>query len=227
MSDDGGFVRAHRKVFTNPVFRNHAEAMAFIYLIMRAAWKPTRVRYKDRLIVLERGQVAVSVRDLARHMDRSKDWAQRFLQRLADRDMIATATATGVNVLSICNYNEYQETKAEPATVHVHPSRHDRDSAATQNKELKEGKEGKRAKALKDTGLPDWLPIPAWEGWLEMRRAMRKPATARAQVLAIKKLEGFRQRGMSAEASLEQSTMSGWTDLYEPKRAASKQDIPW
>ena len=85
----------------------------------------------------------MSVRDMARHLERSKDWAKRFLERLSDRDMIATATATGVNVITICNYEEYQSKREYSATPSEQQPRQDRDRTATQNKEEKEIKEGK------------------------------------------------------------------------------------
>jgi len=37
------------------------------------------VRYKDRSIILERGQLAVSIRDFADAMDRDKAWIERLL----------------------------------------------------------------------------------------------------------------------------------------------------
>lgn len=103
-----GYVRIHRKLLGHPVFRNDAEAMAFAWLVVRAAWRPCRVRYKDRLIGLDRGQLAVSVRDFAAAMDRDKAWIERLLKRLRAETMVETRNETGVNIVSICNYEEYQ-----------------------------------------------------------------------------------------------------------------------
>jgi hypothetical protein len=85
--------------------------MAFAWMVMGAAWQLTRVRYKDRLIVLQRGQLAVSQRDMARALDRDKAWVERLWKRLRGEAMIATTCEAGVAVITICNYNEYQ---AEP-----------------------------------------------------------------------------------------------------------------
>jgi len=65
--------------------------------------------------------------------------------------------------------------------------------------------------------LPDWLPMDAWEGWLEMRAKRKKPLTARATTRAINKLEAMRQAGTNIAEVLDRSTMNGWTDLYEIK----------
>lgn len=65
--------------------------------------------------------------------------------------------------------------------------------------------------------LPDWIPIEAWEGWLEMRKQRKKPFTERAMVRAINKLDAMRQIGQDIAEVLDRSTMNGWTDLYEIK----------
>lgn len=68
--------------------------------------------------------------------------------------------------------------------------------------------------------LPDWLPKPAWHGFVEMRKKVRKPMTDRAMELMLAKLQKFRDDGYDVAAILENSTASSWTDLYEPKGGA-------
>jgi hypothetical protein len=41
-------------------------------------------------------------------MDRDKAWIERLLKRLKSEAMIETRNETGVNVVTICKYNEYQ-----------------------------------------------------------------------------------------------------------------------
>lgn len=103
-----GYVRLHRTLLGHPAFRNDGEAMAFAWMIMRASWKPSRVRYKGQGISLQRGQLAISVRDLAEALDRPKGWVERLLTRLKSETMVRTHCETGVNVITVCNYDEYQ-----------------------------------------------------------------------------------------------------------------------
>ena len=112
-----GYVHLHRKLLGHPAFRNDAEAMAFAWLVIRASWKESRVRYKDRLLTLKRGQLAVSVRDFAKAMDRDKAWIERLLKRLKAETMIETVNETGVNVITICNYSEYQDARDRGKTA--------------------------------------------------------------------------------------------------------------
>lgn len=71
--------------------------------------------------------------------------------------------------------------------------------------------------------LPDWMPLKAWDGWLEMRRGKKCPATPRALELAVKKLAGLRAQGHDPEAVLDQSTMMGWQGLFPVKPDRSGQ----
>lgn len=66
-------------------------------------------------------------------------------------------------------------------------------------------------------GPPDWMPIDAWDGWLEMRKARKKPLTERAMARAINKLDAMRQAGQDIAEVLDRSTINGWTDVYEIK----------
>jgi hypothetical protein len=66
--------------------------------------------------------------------------------------------------------------------------------------------------------LPDWLPPEAWAAFVAMRQKNRKPLTDAAIGLLMKKLDGFRQAGLSVEDALNQSTIAGWQGVFEPKR---------
>ncbi|WP_375249528.1 hypothetical protein [Sphingomonas sp.] len=105
---EAGYVHIHRSLLGHPAFRNDGEAMAFAWMVVRAAWRPVRVRYKGQAIGLERGQLAVSVRDLAEVLDRPKGWVERLLTRLKSETMVETRSGTGVTIITICNYNDFQ-----------------------------------------------------------------------------------------------------------------------
>ncbi len=110
-----GYARIHRTLLDHPAFRNDAEAMAFAWLVLRASWRPVRVRYRHRSLTLERGQLAVSVRDLGAAMDRDRGWAERLLKKLVAEQMIVTAVSNGVITITICNYDIYQGSRDEVA----------------------------------------------------------------------------------------------------------------
>lgn len=103
-----GWFRVEDTVFDHPAFRDHAERMLWLKLISQASWRPRAVRYRDRMIALERGQVAMTLRDMAAYAGVSKGKIEKFLKRLENEDMLRTEAKTGVNVVTILNYNKYQ-----------------------------------------------------------------------------------------------------------------------
>lgn len=71
--------------------------------------------------------------------------------------------------------------------------------------------------------LPDWIDQEAWDGFCEMRKAMKKiPFTDRAQKMILKSLYDLKQAGHDPNAALDQSTLMGWRDVWPPKG----KDIP-
>ncbi len=67
--------------------------------------------------------------------------------------------------------------------------------------------------------LPDWVPADAFDAFVAMRKAIRKPITADGIPLAVKKLEKLRANGSDPRAVLEQSTLNSWQGLFEVKSA--------
>lgn len=66
--------------------------------------------------------------------------------------------------------------------------------------------------------LPEWLPMPEWEAFLEMRKKIpRAPWTANAERMTINKLDKLRRKGYDPAELLESATMSSWRTVYEPK----------
>lgn len=128
-----GYVRIFRRVLDNPAFKTDAEAMAFAWMVLRAAWKPCSVRYKGKVIDLERSQLAMSVRDMADRLEWSKSRVCRYLNTVQKRDMIKLQGGTGVNIITICNYDEYQLSGSGDGTEAGQSLGQERDSSGTQN----------------------------------------------------------------------------------------------
>lgn len=136
-----GFVLIYRTVFDHPVFQDFNEASAFVWMVTKAAWKQGRVRYKDRVLTLERGQLAVSLRDLSDRFGWGVSKVRRFLAKLENERMIDTLTDTGVTVITLCNYDDYQlDANADDTPADVPPTcrRHTADTQIKEGNEVNE-----------------------------------------------------------------------------------------
>lgn len=65
--------------------------------------------------------------------------------------------------------------------------------------------------------LPEWLSIEAWEGYIEMRKEIKKPLTRRAAITALRRLNEMRLEGHDPSQVLDQSTFMCWRGLFPLK----------
>ena len=124
-----GTVNISRSIWTDAAFKAEpfTEREAFIWLIMDASYKPREKRAGNVTVKLQRGQLISSVRFMAEAWNWSKSRVDRYLDRLEKRDMIGTDTGTGVNVITICKYEEYQNAPKSSGTAELKK----RDSSGT------------------------------------------------------------------------------------------------
>lgn len=205
-----GFVVMHRSLIDHPAFRNESEAMAFAWMVMRASWKTTRVRYKGRSITLERGQLSVSQRDMAASFDRDKAWVERLWKRLRSEAMIEVACEAGLAVITICNYCKYQNISDEREAVCEAQSEagarqargtEQQDNKITRNK----SSVAKATSQRKDhVAKPDGVDNRVWADFLKQRKT---PFTETA-------LAGFQREadkaGVTLNEALMESCARGW-----------------
>jgi hypothetical protein len=85
---------------------------AWCWLIENAAWKEhSRTWRKDRPpISVKRGQLIAAIRVMADEWAWSKDRVDRFVKILKNALMIDVKTETGICLITICNYDDYQLT---------------------------------------------------------------------------------------------------------------------
>ena len=80
----------------------------------------------------------------------------------------------------------------------------------------------KRAGGVGAIELPAWVPTEPWADFVEMRRAIRKPMTPKAQRLNLSELEKLRDDGHDPRAVLEQSVANSYQGLF-PIKADSRR----
>ena len=96
MNTRQGFILLHRKIWESKDFNSTLETVMFIYLLSKACHEPTKVLYRRKRILLQRGEVCIALRDLAKKFEitvkrtrtiignliKAQNMAQRVAQRV-------------------------------------------------------------------------------------------------------------------------------------------------
>lgn len=139
-----GYYKMARGWHDSEMFLDSAfdERSAWSWLISEARWQDGVVSVNGKPHPIKRGQVYASVRFMAEKFKWSKDRVTRFLKRAEQWGMISTDTRTGQNLITICNYSRYQDTKddTKDSPVDTNKDAH-KDSNKDKQEESKEGKE--------------------------------------------------------------------------------------
>jgi hypothetical protein len=111
---------------------------AWAWLIENAAFSETEIGTGGKRVKLQRGQLSYSVRFLATAWKWDKAKVSRFCLALSNDDMIRVQTETGQMLITICNYEQYQETRDTTRDATETAARQQRDSSETKKKEDKQ-----------------------------------------------------------------------------------------
>lgn len=113
-----GTVNISRKLWADEAFKDEplTEREAFVWLIMEASWKDRTKRVGDYVVETARGQLAASIRFMAKAWAWSPAKVNRFIKRMEKLGKIIIKTETGVTVVTICKYNDYQSAPTSSET---------------------------------------------------------------------------------------------------------------
>ena len=155
-----GYFKVHRDMLDHHLVGSHNKDYftGWCWLIGNAAWKPIRINAQGRTIDLKRGQLCHSIRFIADKLEWSKSKTHRFIARLKSGTMIetdsGTAGGTGQIVITICNYENYQDGDESSGTASGTASGtevgQERDSSGTKKKKDKNYK-----KRIRGADAPD------------------------------------------------------------------------
>jgi hypothetical protein len=111
-----GYVLVARGLLKHPRFKPKgafSSADAMLWLIEAAAFVPRDVMImvgtQRRVVQLERGQMTHSIRFLADAWCWSANRVQRFLRDLTNDGSVTTRTDTAQTIITLCNYEKYQD----------------------------------------------------------------------------------------------------------------------
>ncbi len=222
----GGFLKSHRKMLDNPLFKGRVHWLgAWVWLFHRACWKPTKFNMSGKTITLERGQLAASLTQLEVAWGMSRKQIRHFLTRLEMGTMIETQKGTAGTIITICNYDLYQGDVDEQGTADDTPEGTVRAHQGHTKERREEGKKSKRKREpvgspKKPTRLSeDWtLPKP-WGEWAVGEGLHEQEVRDQADVFRDYWISAPGPKGVKLDW---QATWRNWMRKYKRDRATGR-----
>ncbi len=100
----------------------YSQPQAFEWLVGEALWKDGVVNILGNPVALKRGQCAYSLRFLSKKWHWNINKTRHFLKRLKKRHTLDIKSDTGINVITICNYDAYQAGPSKKNTGTTQPA---------------------------------------------------------------------------------------------------------
>lgn len=207
---DESWIKLHRKLIDHWVYSRPGYLSIWVYLLVRANWKPSKAVLNGRIAVIERGEVLTSIRGLAEGSHTSERTVRTFLALAKQDDMIDVKSDTAATRVKILNYNKLQE---------VHPAdRHTVDTRATHGRHTpdtiirsKESKKGRREEE-KNTYTGS-IALSSGELIAELRQN-----DGGAFPIHAEQVERWKELYPAVDVIAELRKMMGWLDANPTKR---------
>ena len=103
------WIKLHRKILGHWVYTRPEYLSIWVYLLVRANWKPSKAILNGRIVTIERGEVLTSIRGMAKGSHTTQRTVRTFLTLAQQDEMIELKSDTAATRVKILNYNRLQE----------------------------------------------------------------------------------------------------------------------
>ena len=147
-----GWIKLHRAISKHWIFshKDPGKALSWIDLVLQARHKDGEMLIKGRVVKMKRGQVGMSQLTLQKRWGWSQNRVKRYLLLLKKHSMIDFETNDLTTIITICNYDSYQD-KEIKANDHTDDQSDDHtDDQSDDKQEGKKGKNGNKSNGIFD-----------------------------------------------------------------------------
>ena len=114
-----GWIKIYRDIAKHWIFQDAEKFKWWIDLLLTASHEDNKVLIGDKLMEVKRGQQIISLSFLAKRWNSSKRTVLKFLSLLESDGMCNRCTHQKITILTICNYESYQEVEPPKVTDEV------------------------------------------------------------------------------------------------------------
>lgn len=112
-----GWIKVSRKLLENPLARKPAWAWLWIVLLLKASHKETNMILNGKIVLIKEGQLVTGRDALSKDSGIHRSSVDRILNFLEIEHQIEQHKTTKYRLITIVNWNEYQERASNRATT--------------------------------------------------------------------------------------------------------------
>ncbi len=139
----GGWISLNRKILKNPLLQTrgrYSKREAFIYLLLKANYEPSKFNVGSDIIDVAVGQMVTSIKGLCKEFKWGNTRLRNFLKLLKNDGMIDYISTNKLTLITLLNYSTYQNNKHQTNTKHT-SNKHQTHTSNKNNKLNKEIRE--------------------------------------------------------------------------------------
>ena len=103
-----GYIKLHRKLLKNPIFKNYKLLQTFLYCLLNASHKEHEQLIGEQIVKLLPGQLATGRKAISSGTGLSEQNVRTALTTLQKLSILTIKPTTKYSVISIANWNEHQ-----------------------------------------------------------------------------------------------------------------------
>jgi hypothetical protein len=202
-----GYIKLFRKFEKWEWFNDSQMVHLFTFLMLRATHEITRFRG----YTINRGQMVFGYNATSKVTGISVRSLRTCMNRLISTGEVTRQITHDFSIVTLCNYNTYQEKEKPIITQNDTPS----DNQATSQRQASDNIQECNNVRMKEKAFPHFSSETfknTYSGFLEMRKKARKYPTEHAEELLLKKLHIY--DCATATKMLENSIMNSWTGVF-------------
>ena len=174
-----GFIQVHRKLQESSFYKDSEAVHLWIHLLFKARFSEGKYWVKDEEIMLEKGQFVTGRKALSAETGINESKIQRLLKRFQRCHMIEQQTNSVSRLVSIVNYELYQEGKQQANNKRTTSEQQVNNPRTLNNKDNKESKDNKDIET--QTNIWDSESFSEWDyktaEWYNLKSIQNHPNT--------------------------------------------------
>ena len=166
METQQGWVKLHRKIYSNPWSRDPEWFAVWCFLLAHVAWEPTDVIFEGKRVTIQAGQMTTDRRTIAKQTGVSSSKVQRVLACLESEQQIEQQMTPRCRLITVKNWTQYQQSEPQ-SEPQMNRKRTTTEPQLNHIKEFQEDKEIKKERREGDETSPP-TPKETMQNFCEM-----------------------------------------------------------